>query len=300
MSKREKAATVRTILFPTDGSPESEMALKVAIALAKACAFPITFLSVTDDAPRRGQAGEAARTGAGIPSDAGRREDSLQTLAQRTVQAADVPYTTVVRRGDPAEEIVAAAAQDVQYIVMLTHGRSGLARWRLGSVADKVMRAAPVPTVLVCPLEEVELGRLEKILIPLDGSPLSEAALPEARSAAQASGAAIVLVRAVPHATPQSGFDGTAAELNEWARQEPLAYLTAIAQQFEGHSVSTQVLTADPVAAIVEAAATVDLIVMASHGRGGLSRLALGSVAAAVIRRAGKPVMVIRGRSDSP
>jgi nucleotide-binding universal stress UspA family protein len=140
---------------------------------------------------------------------------------------------------------------------------------------------------------------MKRILVPLDGSLLSESILPVAEEWAKEDGAEVILLRAVlAHHLP--GGDATEAEVRVVGEGE--AYLREVAERVERRGVKQVrwiVWYDEPAKAIVEAAARdgVDLIAMATHGRSGLSRLLLGSVAEAVARSARVPVLLLRGQS---
>ncbi|MBI4391893.1 MAG: universal stress protein, partial [candidate division NC10 bacterium] len=139
---------------------------------------------------------------------------------------------------------------------------------------------------------------MTRILVPLDGSPLAETILPVAEEWAREEGAEVVVLRSVQARTAPNGDE---REARVRAVEEGEAYLKGVAARMERRGlpqVRWGVSEEEPVAAIAHAARDgVDLIAMATHGRGGLSRLLLGSVAEAVIRAAGVPVLLIRGQS---
>lgn len=139
--------------------------------------------------------------------------------------------------------------------------------------------------------------KLDKILVPLDGSMLSEAALATACGFAAEDGAAISLLRAA-EATTLLGADAVEAQVT--AVREAEEYLAAVERRLREDKrirrVETHVWYGPAAAAIVEAAAAqkVDLIVMCTHGRSGLGRLVLGSVAESVLRGTTTPILVVR------
>jgi len=188
---------------------------------------------------------------------------------------------------------------------MATHGRSGLERWYLGSVADKVMRLVERPILLITPAAVGEEGqaapavRFAHIAVPLDGSSLAEAALPAAEELAAATGGAITLVRVQPWlvtATMPYPYVPELGELETQIEAADQAYLaTAAARLRPGLAVDVILLRGSPSGALLEyfAANRPDLVVMTTHGRGGLQRLVLGSTADRLVR-AGLPVLLLR------
>jgi nucleotide-binding universal stress UspA family protein len=250
--------------------------------------------------------------------------DYLAGIAKGLLEDGLQAHTKVVD-GDPATCIVECATQDpsIMMIAMSTHGRSGLGRWVFGSVADKVLHAAPVPLLLVRssesesetdsdgPVQVHSPHHYHTILVPLDGSSFAEQALWQARVLAAASGAnqendsgaKLVLVSVVPTPSAWQMADDTsislwaeAAERDETNRLN--LYLLETAQQFrsQGHIVQTRLCHGDPAEEILRSGeeTNADIIVMATHGRGGLRRLWLGSVATKVVQGATVPVLLVR------
>lgn len=138
--------------------------------------------------------------------------------------------------------------------------------------------------------------KLQTILVPLDGSPLAEGALAQAAELAAESGARLVLLRAV-EASPMLGTDRIETEVKLVREaEEYLAAAAARAGAMGARNVSTSVWYGSAPWAITEAARVqhVDLIVMTSHGRSGLGRLILGSVAETVLRSTPMPILLLR------
>jgi nucleotide-binding universal stress UspA family protein len=138
--------------------------------------------------------------------------------------------------------------------------------------------------------------RVEKVLVPLDGSPVAEAALPVATDLVkQNPGATVTLLRAA-EAPTLPGADPVAPQV--MAVREAEDYLETVARRLvrDGVKVKTSVWYGPPASSIVEAAEAgkVDLIVMNSHGRTGLGRLVLGSVAESVLRGTRTPILLLR------
>ena len=184
-------------------------------------------------------------------------------------------------------------------IVMTTHGRGPLSRFGLGSVADELIRRAPMPVLLVRPSEKapgiIPEPVLDNILIPLDGSALAEQVLEPALELARLMEARCSLLRVVE--SRSSPGDGTPGGPPEKAQAE--AYLEHVAGRLreQGLQVRTRVVVARHAAeAILEEAEAQasNLIALATHGRGGLKRLLLGSVADKLVRGATSPVLVYR------
>jgi len=184
-------------------------------------------------------------------------------------------------------------------IVMTTHGRGPLSRFGLGSVADELIRRAQIPILLVRPGEKatgiIPEPVLDNILIPLDGSVLAEKVLEPALDLARLMEARCSLLRVVE--SRSSSDNRGPGGPPDWA--QAAAYLERVAGRLreQGLQVRTRVVVARHAAeAILEEAEAQasNLIALATHGRGGLKRLLLGSVADKLIRAAGSPVLVYR------
>jgi nucleotide-binding universal stress UspA family protein len=203
----------------------------------------------------------------------------------------------------PAAKAILRAADDAHadLIVMSTHGRGGLGRWLYGSVADEVLRHTTLPIVLISAACE-RRWRIEgpfRLLVPLDGSPLAEAALGLAGEVADALAAELALLRVVE---PADGFAALGTSYlpahSQRELDEAQSYLDTISANpgLVGRTITQHIAAGDPAARIAAVARDedVDLIVMATHGSGGLTRLTLGSVATSVLHRAATPMLLLR------
>jgi nucleotide-binding universal stress UspA family protein len=222
-------------------------------------------------------------------SRARRRLERLESLVERWGARAK----TAVMVGDPSDEIAAyARSYEPTLIAMATHGREGLDRWIRGSVAESVLRASEQPVLLVSSRALASRRKkIRRILVPLDGSDRSRAALPEARRLARAHGAELLLLHVVGVPTASSSADDTIM-----TRTEARGYLEALSPEAAGVSSRTVLGTGKPGAAILRAIKRegADLVVMSSHGRSGVARWILGSVAEEVLRGCECPVLVLR------
>ncbi len=302
----------RHILVPLDGSQIAAAALPYAVAVARAASARISLLAVVESSP----------THIGLPSAVGREGDErhvtestayLESVAA-PLRAAGLAVTTVVRHGNPAEEILAEAeAEDGSLVVMATHGRTGLDRARAGSVARHVMRHAVVPTLVVPPGNDAPAGgtaAITGVTIPLDGSDLAGAAFPLAVSIAAALSVPLTLLRVIPSMTYLAssgwgiGYSSYYPVSDEMERDEERAveeYLVRIATRLRasGLEVGTRwersvTNRAEEMIAASLAKRPTEIAVMASHGRGGVLRWALGSTAEAVLDQAPCPILIVR------
>lgn len=189
-----------------------------------------------------------------------------------------------------------ARAHQPDLIVMCTHGRTGFNRWLLGSVAEQVLRSAEAPIFLVrTPGEDTDLAfELKRVLTPLDGSSVGEQCLPFVEELARKASPEIVLLHVE---TPSS------AEPSGYSREDTLTYLDHIAAGLRaaGSPVETRVRRGRPGEEILNESreSGADLLVMSSHGRAGLGRLALGSVAYNVVSNCDAPVFLVRANRDA-
>ena len=292
----------RTILLPQDGSTASRAALPYAAALAPALQCSVRLLTAIgggDDALLRELNG---------PDYLGVVRTAVATalqVAENELTAAGVIAESVIADGGAAESILKYAEErDVALIVMATHGAGEVARMLVGSVADKVMRLSRRPILLVEPPRSPEAPRevsLHKVLVPLDGSSLAEAALPLATELATAAGASLTLARAValPLYALSTSYISPMPELVTWEgemRAAAAEYLTGVRGSLPASlPVETLVLRGAAGMKLTDAVKRekIDLVVMSTHGRGGLGRLLLGSTADELVRK-GVPTLLVR------
>ncbi len=285
----------QTIIVPVAG-PEAveglcETALPIAHALATRTGATIALVSVVFAAV------------ADLPDgdDWLDREcrDRLAFLDRCAARVRGVPIATSVRTGDAGREILALAAETPDpLIVMSTHGRRGLRRVLLGSVAFQVVRDAPCPVVVVPPMPEG--GRalapaIERVLVPLDESPVAEAALDRGLAALGDAPLEVVLTEVVEPLVRRGGI--VEREYQRLATSTARAYLTGLSAGVtaRGHRVEIDVRLGYPDRRIADAVADhdIDLVVMATRGRSGLGRFVLGSVAEDVLRAATTPLLLV-------
>ena len=276
------AVELRRILVPVDGSESADSALDHAVSLAKAAGAEIHLLSVVDP--------YVLSTVVERKEVEVELEGVVQDAAAR-VRDADVEVSTTVEVGFPHEEILDAVAdEEIDLIVMGTHGRSGLQRFVLGSVAEKVVRLSPVP-VLTVRTGATGTRPYEDIVVPTDGS---EAAEPAERWGVDLAGQFDAVVHAlsvVPKGRIRSSE--TVAAHEEAARKA--------VDRVVARGESSGVRTADtvdhgiPHRTIVDYCedTDADLVVLGTHGRTGVERFVLGSVAEKVVRLSETPVLVV-------
>jgi len=296
------------MLIPLDGSKLAENVLPYARALARALDLRIELLSVVDtmDFAKTTHAGHVRDFDPIIEAAVREGEQYLENVARSfTGMTVD---NCVVEQGQADQIIVEKAARDKETLIgMATRGRSGIHRWLMGSVAEKVLRGATNPLLLVRGDEEGKsegVATLKSIIVPLDGSKRAEAVLPPAMDLAKKLSLEIVLTRA--YQLPLSAYPGADAAYipNQDAfltavRGEANAYLEAKVNEVRGNGiekVSSILLVGSGADEIIDLARTTpdNLIAMCTHGRSGVKRWALGSVTEKVVRHSGDPVLVVR------
>ncbi len=304
------------ILVPLDGSPFAERALGAAIAVATAHHATVTLLqaiNISDQLAAKpwGLAVSPVFTDQMISTALAEATSYLGAVAAKLTACGVAAVESKVVYGSPAETINAAAA-DCDLVVMSTHGRSGIERVLLGSVAATVVHNCVQPVLLVGSKSPIAnyadcAYSFSHILVPLDGSQLAEQALPVAATMAE-RGSSLLLLEVVASATSSEpftsemgGLQGTASlHLTDNRDIAAHHYLEEAAHRHLPAHVAyhTTERGGDPATEILSAARSesCDLIVIATHARAGVERLVHGSVAERVVSNALVPVMVLRGQ----
>lgn len=233
-------------------------------------------------------------------------EDYLSAQKKR-LQQLGYRVVTHCHTGDAALTIVDVAnAIDADLIAMTTHGRSGIRRWTLGSVTERVLHETQLPILLVRH-ETLTTGVPTHIMVPLDGSSLSEKALPYGIDIAKAAGATIMLLHVIQVIDPTNQrllFHSKAeaeSAVQQW-RLEGERYLATVKERLAtaGVPIETRVRTGDPDRVICATTidAGIDLVVMSTHGRTGMRRWIYGSVANKVLRGLDTPLLLVRSNEE--
>lgn len=290
---------MKRFLVPLDGSELAEHALPWATLLAEKFRAQVELLRCYEPLASLYLVPEFAAA-APVYYDQSAFDKQIDEYLEKVMKS--IPEGLAVKRrseGDPGSVIVDRTEEgDIQAVVMASHGRGGLGRWLLGSVATKVVRASRTPVLVVNAGTEVAaVPQLKKILVPLDGSETSEGAISHALTLSELFNAEIVLYQGVAH-TP-IGHPHLDAAVNLEV-QNAREYLESVKQRYPQANLSTLVKVAGPALGIVEAAESCDLIVMNSHGHSGVKRWLLGSVAENVLQTSRRPLMIVYQRdSDS-
>ncbi len=292
------------ILFAGDLSEHSRAAFGAACSLARGPDSHLHVLNVVEPVLISEAMGPAhgARFPTILPGDTpGHRQDIGSQLRLFYHPDAPIAVDYLVRDGNASGEILHAAEEvDPDLIVVGTHGRGGVNRLICGSVAEDVMRRSTRPVLIVRSTEATLQGApIRLILHPTDFSKGSWPALGVARTLARAHGARLVLLHVAPAEILTGGSFYAPADLGP--EQEALEKLKdESAKAGLGGSVQARFSQGDPVSEILLAAEELgcDLIVMGSHGRTGLRRLLMGSVAEVVIRHAPCLTLIIKDAPD--
>jgi nucleotide-binding universal stress UspA family protein len=265
----------RRILVPLDGSQRAESALEALRPLIGSNDAEVSLLGV-------------AETPEGTEGVKAYLEGIAGTLKAQGMQA--VPFCRV---GRPADEILLRAAERrVDLIALTTHGRTGLERVVVGSVTEEVLRKASVPLLVGRPGAS---GAGKTVVVALDGSEAAETILPAAAELARLRQGGLNLVKV---ALPVVAGSGLGEIPLTFPSEDPLPYLKSVAGRLAADGV-----TATPVGLEGRAASEIlrhareskaGLIAMTTHGRTGLARLLLGSIAEEVLRHSPCPVLVRR------
>jgi nucleotide-binding universal stress UspA family protein len=311
----------RRILVPLDGSPLAEQVLAWVGILAKGMQSQVELLRVVEpppqDLPDSAHGIDPHRLFASIASHA---QDYLEGLAIPLRQNG-LSVSSIVREGSPASSIANEGAKEPDTLItMTTHGRSGISRWLLGSVTDKVLHATTNPLLMVRAYDQEnppEAVNLQTIIVPLDGSSLAEQVLPHAASLARALKLRVLLVRVTPSLgeyqryledypldSSSTVYSGMYEELSREEDALAMQYLHQVQEKLNNQGVSSveeRLLKGHAADAIVSLARETphSLVAMTSHGRSGVGRWLLGSVADRVVHHSRDLVLVIRAAEET-
>jgi len=294
------------MLIPLDGSKTAEKVLPYARFVAGALKLPIELLAVVDivEMATHTSADRARYLDTMIADGVRRSGQYLGEIARTFPNDAKC----AVEKGKAEQVIIETAATDKGTLVtMATHGRSGMNRWLLGSVTEKVLRGGINPMLLVRATEEGKVdggATLKSIVVPLDGSELAEGVLPAVAELAKTLKLAVVLFRAynIPYSAYAGGEGYYAVNYNDLLtamRDEAVDYLEKKAEAVkkmgiaEVSCVAKEGFSADEIISLARQSPD-NLIAMCTHGRSGVKRWMLGSVTETVVRHSGGPILVFR------
>ena len=263
------------ILVAADGSPDAESVFSAIMPLVRADAPQVSVLYVVED------------------PDESFMPPARLAKACSALRSTNVNAHLELRQGMPAEEILRASRErKPDLIAMSTHGRGGVVRVIAGSVAEEVLRKSEVPLLLTRPGTPVH--EWKRIVVAVDGSERSESILPDAVTLARKLGASIELLRV---ATPVVAAGAGEAPI-VLPPEDPTPYLNGVVKRLEAEGVKARAVALEGraseaiLAYLNESAAP--LLCMATHGRSGLTRILLGSVAEEIVRKTPCPVLLRR------
>ena len=282
------------ILVPLDGSDLAEKAIPYAKIVAKNKESELILFAVSP------------------VTSADRQDKLLKAYLESTAKALNSPELKIsiaVANGIVAEQISDFVEKyKIDLVVISTHGHSGIKRWMIGSVAVKVIHSVKTPVLLIkSQAASPEKAKIEKILLPVDGSPFSKAPIPYIEEIIRGTKAKVILLQAAePPIVPsyeegrpisptwQKFKDDLWAQLEEHDSKNLKKLEVELASR--GMNVTSQVVRGDAPESIIETAGkeNVDLIVMSTHGRTGVNRWAFGSVASRIVEESDQPVLLIR------
>jgi nucleotide-binding universal stress UspA family protein len=302
---RVRPIMYKQMLIPLDGSNVSEQVLPYARSLARKLNLPVELLAVVD----------VVGLVASLPADEKSNVESLIAdtwrgsavfLERISKTFPEVSVKCAVEKGRPGEVLIEKAAADSgTLIAMATHGRSGIDRWLLGSVAEKVLHGTRNPLLLVRATKSGESDGeaiLKRVIVPLDGSLLAEKALPHATVLAKTMNLELMLFRAYTLTQIISTYDDYIPDWNKLealSKGEATSYLDQKVRELKQNGlthISPLVLEGEAAQQIIDLAKRTanSLVVICSHGRSGVGRWVLGSVAERVVRHSVGPVLLIR------
>ena len=308
------------ILTPLDGSDVSEQVLPYARELASRLSLPTALLmAIEQEHPSIGlYLNPELHSHETDTHRAGHAQQYLDSVASR-MSGAGVTTSTVVPRGEPAATIVEEAGKDPNTLIaMASHGRSGLARWWMGSVADKVLHTADNPLLIIRSQSQPAGSRVnspERLIVPVDGSEVAEEVLPHVAYLASALQIPVDLVQVTISETeyyqamsmglrvlpPTLPSFQTFSDRVEGEARAYVADVRARLTQLGVSDVEERLVQGSPAESICDlvTAHPNSLVAMTTHGRSGVGRMILGSVAERVVRQSGGPVLLVRASQEA-
>ena len=291
-------------MLPLDGSKLAEVALPYAEKLAGGLGSEITLVCVNDLSAAPQQDTHLGY----LQKIVGAIKEAAIGYASTSGDGTTIHAKSVLLSGQPAEKIVEYAdSEGIGLIVMATHGQSGIQRWALGSVADKVVRATTRPVLLIrargASPDVRARGVLNKILVPVDGSKEGEAIIPCIEELASRLRVKVVLIQILA-----KGYDTLTQYVPLSERQvesdkaRATGYLNKIAAGLKEKGIAVEerlgigISFGNAAEQIIQAADEVqaDLLAMTTHGRSGVGRWAFGSVAERVLHEGKTPLLLVR------
>ena len=308
------------ILTPLDGSSLSEQVLPYVRQLAFGLAVPVTLITVAEPVtPVVGRSDSPEPPEYESDTHLEDHAGSYLNGVASGLREGRLEVSTVTPPGTPAHEIVAEAERTPGTLIAMSgHGRAGVARGGLGSVADRVLHLTTSPLLIVRSGEEgtSHEEQFSRVVLPVDGSALAEEVIPYMVPVARELDLPVELVRVMPTwdeylrraAAPEfynPTFESMAESMAAQVETEAAGYLEQLKGRLQQEgigTVETRLIQGDPAAAIIDVAneSPDRLVAMTTHGRSGVGRWVMGSVADRVVRNSGGPVLLLRSSGDHP
>jgi nucleotide-binding universal stress UspA family protein len=294
----------QNILVPLDGSTLAERVLPHVVALGLSQRIPVTLVTVLDPATYA-----PARHSVDALDWQFRKSEAeayLQRLASR-LKEVDIRSEVSILEGQAAEQIIQFANQNqIDLIMLSSHGQSGLSEWNVSSVVQKVIIRANASTMIIrahqTSMEEISELRYHKILMPVDGSQRAEVVVPVVNAIARAHEAQVVLAHVIhrpdmPRRTPLTPDDENLIErLIERNRAKAFSYLNEIQNRIDVKAETRMLVSGGVTAALHDLVdqEEIDLVVLSAHGYSGESRFPYGNVVISFLAYGKSPLLVIQ------
>ena len=294
---------IEHMLVPLDGSSLAECVLPHTVAVGKAYDAQVTLLRAVVREPSPGSSAVDPLSWHMRKSEA---RAYLDNVAER-LRDVGLRVDTVLEEGKPAQRIIGYSREaDVGLIVISSHGKSGLSRWNINSVVQKVILEAYAPSMIVRayrsePEELTEL-RYRKVLVPLDGSKRAECTLPWAKNLAAFHDSQLLLTHVVnrpevPRRAPLTDEESQLVDrLTELNKDSGEAYLEDVRSRLDAEAEARLLVSDDPAMTLHQLVREedVDLVVMAAHGYSGKPKWPYGSIALNFIAYGSRPLLMIQ------
>lgn len=288
---REQRIDIKKIVVLLDGSGYAAQALPTAKYVSKGMKSELYLLS-------------SSKSYAEIEDSSPPELVKYLSLVEEDVEQSDIPVEYAIRPESPAEAAKNFTEENqIDLLITTTRGRSGERHWITGGLSSKLVHLLDIPIFLVQTQENlgktVDLPRIKKIIVALDGSIYSEQTLPYARLFAKTFGSELILVTvpAVPEGVKYRATPSVIQSIRDKAVTNMKRFNEAVARTLreDGIKVTSLVTGTVPARTLVEVSEQMDadLIMITSQGRGGLDLLMMGSVAQLVVQRSEKPVFIV-------
>jgi nucleotide-binding universal stress UspA family protein len=293
------------LLIPLDGSDTAEAVLPYGRTLARSLEIPVELLGIVDTSVLDNRVFRGSEDSETIIAATVRSSEEYLNRIAKTFPADNVSCT--VETGKAEDVIIEKAGSDATLTAMATHGRSGIDRLIMGSVAEKVLRSAINPLILIRASEEADsegLAVLKSVIVPLDGSELAETVLSPVVQLANALKLEVILLRAyqIPmntYAGMEDSYPIDYEKISVALKEEAQSYLERKVAELKRNGIEKLSFAISEGSGAGEIVALgrrtpKNLIAMCTHGRSGVKRWVLGSVTEKVVRLSEDPVLIIR------